>query len=77
MWLAVGLDSVAELSDPTVHDYPVAGWVPLLVVGTGLVATSVAARKRRDDLLGLSLAAATTGGLLALWRDFTWGSVMW
>ena len=49
---------------------------PLLIAGVGLLATATAARRDRLDLAGLSLAAATTVGLLALWRETTWGSVM-
>lgn len=49
---------------------------PSLVAGVGLLATATAARRGRQDLMGLSLAAATTGGLFALWRESTWGSVM-
>jgi hypothetical protein len=48
---------------------------PLLVAGVGLLATSVGAWRRRGDLLGLSLAGATTAGLLGLWQS-PWGSVM-
>ena len=49
---------------------------PLLIAGVGLLATSVGAWRRRGDLAGLSLAAATTVGLFALWQESTWGRVM-
>lgn len=48
----------------------------LLLVGTGLAAAGVAALRRRGDLVAWSLASATGFGLLALWQESTWGSVM-
>lgn len=49
---------------------------PLLLAGVGLLAIAVASLRRRHDLMGISLAAATTIGLFALWQESTWGSVM-
>lgn len=50
--------------------------VPLLLLGVGVAATAVAVWRRRGDLVGWSLAAATTFCLLSLWQQSTWGSVM-
>ena len=49
---------------------------PLLIAGVGLLATAWALTRRRGDLTGLSLTAATAVGLLALWQESTWGRVM-
>lgn len=49
---------------------------PALIAGTGLLAAAVAAVRRRGDLVAASVAAGTGVGLLALWQESTWGSVM-
>jgi hypothetical protein len=50
--------------------------ISFLLVGTGLVASAVAAWRRRGDLAAWSLASATSFALLSLWQQSTWGSVM-
>lgn len=47
-----------------------------LLLGTGFVATGVAALRRRGDLAAWSLAAAPTFLLLSLWQQSTWGRLM-
>jgi hypothetical protein len=49
---------------------------PSLLAGTGLLAGTVTAVRRRGDLLALSVAGALVAGLTALWHESTWGSVM-
>ena len=47
-----------------------------LLLGTGLVATAVAALRRRGDLAAWSLVAGPTFLLLSLWQQPTWGRLM-
>lgn len=49
---------------------------PCLLAGTGLLAGTVAAVRRRGDLLALSVGAGVTMGLLGLWSESTWGRLM-
>jgi hypothetical protein len=49
---------------------------PCLLAGTGLLAGTVAAVRRRGDLLALSVGAGVAMGLFGLWFESTWGRVM-
>lgn len=49
---------------------------PLLLLGVGLVASAAGAWTRRGDLVAWSLASAMGFGVLSLWQQSTWGSVM-
>jgi len=77
---AVGLAAMYFLDRGTLYRWEEdeSAWetgTPLLIVGVGLLATSAAAWRGRGELAGMSFAAATTIGLLALWQS-SWGSVM-
>lgn len=78
-WLAAGVGVLESSAVLYRWEEDERAWVlatPLLLAGVGLLATAWALTRRRGDLAGLSLTAATVVGLLATWQESTWGRVM-